>query len=555
MLLVVLATLGVIVAFTFATVKDGGEASAVDVVILKIALNSGIISASASSFPLAWPPVLINMFQVYAVISASAIGDSLSVDCVLRASNSLRPVQAWGLTMVVIPPCVIFLWVVLFATMTFLSTQKTNYLKVHLPVSVIVTLLFVHPVITKSAVKLVACRTVSGRDFLDADFNISCDSDEYVTWMSAIAIPMFVLFTFGVPMAYALAMYRHVRKGTLAARRDVYGFFFSGFRKGAWWFELWNTLRKSLFTISAVIFAPAGVMMQTWAALVLLLLFVVVFSLSQPYEEAYLNNLEGCALSINILTLLFGLGLFTNDQASEDAQNATFATIITICIVIFNLLFVVDVARTLGEHSQYCAVCSKSKRSSQVTQVETRLRRTSSWTGMNRQNLTQLVTHEQVVALQESHDEARTNMLDAIRQRQKRAGQRTKQRLALRKQNASMKKKVASSKLTRIHPETPASRATTSAASTENQNTRNQKLAKYGKNYLARCCTEILSPEQCQLLATSMLSSDGVTLDRNKVLHTFIKLKMKNPDKVVEALLEPTGKITKGMFLEWAEQQ
>ena len=174
---------------------------------------------------------------------------------------------------------------------------------------------------------------------------------------------------------------------------------------------------------------------------------------------------------------------------------------------------------------------------------------------MNRQNLTQLVTHEQVVALQESHDEARTNMLDAIRQRQKRAGQRTKQRLALRKQNASMKKKVASSKLTRIHPETPAARATTSAASTENQNTRNQKLAKYGKNYLARCCTEILSPEQCQLLATSMLSSDGVTLDRNKVLHTFIKLKMKNPDKVVEALLEPTGKITKGMFLEWAEQQ
>ena len=321
LLLVVFATLAVIVGFTFATVQDGGEASAGGVVILKIAVNSGIISAGASGFPLAWPPAVIKMFQVYAVVSASAIGDSLSADCVLRASNSLRPVQAWGLTMVVIPPMVILLWVVLFGTMTLLSKQKTNYLKVHLPVSVIVTLLFAHPVVTKSAVKLVACRTVSGRDFLDADFNISCDSDEYVSWMIAIAIPMFVLFTFGVPLGYALTMYRHVRRGTLTARRDVYGFFFSGFRKEIWWFELWNTLRKSLFTICAVLFAPAGVMMQTWAALCLLLLFLAVFLLSQPYDDTYLNRLERSALSINVITLLLGLGLFTNSVAGDDAHS------------------------------------------------------------------------------------------------------------------------------------------------------------------------------------------------------------------------------------------
>lgn len=59
---------------------DGGEAAAVDVVILKIAINSGIISAGASAFPLAWPPIVVKMFQMYAVASASAIGDSLSAD-------------------------------------------------------------------------------------------------------------------------------------------------------------------------------------------------------------------------------------------------------------------------------------------------------------------------------------------------------------------------------------------------------------------------------------------------------------------------------------------
>ena len=46
--LVVFATLLVIAGMTVATVADGGQAAAVDVIILKIAVNSGIISAGAS---------------------------------------------------------------------------------------------------------------------------------------------------------------------------------------------------------------------------------------------------------------------------------------------------------------------------------------------------------------------------------------------------------------------------------------------------------------------------------------------------------------------------
>ena len=156
-------------------------------------------------------------------------------------------------------------------------------------------------------------------------------------------------------------MYRHVRKGTLADRRHVYGFFFSGFRKEAWWFELWNTLRKSLFTISSVLFAPAGIMMQTWAALLLLLLYVAIFSLSHPYEESYLNRLEHTALSINVLTLLLGLGLFTNENAGPNRKSDSFATLLTVCIVVFNVSFMLQVIWTLTQHSQYCHVCKRKQ--------------------------------------------------------------------------------------------------------------------------------------------------------------------------------------------------
>ena len=157
------------------------------------------------------------MFQMYAVASASAIGDSLSADCVLREST-MRPVQVWALTMLVIPPAVVLLWVVVFGFLRIVR-QRKQYLKVHLPVSIIVTLLFAHPVVTKSAVKLVACRTVAGRTYLDADFGIDCASDEYTVWAINVALPMFIVFTFGIPLWYLLAMYRHARKGRLHEHR------------------------------------------------------------------------------------------------------------------------------------------------------------------------------------------------------------------------------------------------------------------------------------------------------------------------------------------------
>ena len=297
---------------------------------------------------------------MYAVASASAIGDSLSADCVLRTS-SMRPTQAWALTIALIPPIVVFLWFVVFGLASVCSKKKIQYLKVHFPVAVIVTLLFAHPVVTKSAIKLTACRTIAGRNFLDADFNVSCDSEEYMAWTEGVAIPILIFYTFGVPLAYAVAMYRHVRQGTLQTHRDIYGFFFSGFRQDIWWFELWNTLRKSMFTISAVLFAPAGVMMQTWSALVLLLFYVAVFLIAKPYDKPYLNHLERNALSINVVTLLLGVGLFTNDRSGVDAKSDTLAELITVAILASNIFFVLNVGWTLSKHTQYCKCCKKKR--------------------------------------------------------------------------------------------------------------------------------------------------------------------------------------------------
>ena len=49
------------------------------------------------------------------------------------------------------------------------------------------------------------------------------------------------------------------------------------------------------------------------------------------YEHAWLNKLERSALSINVLTLLFGTGLHTNEQAGESRALAELLSVGTVC--------------------------------------------------------------------------------------------------------------------------------------------------------------------------------------------------------------------------------
>ena len=176
------------------------------------------------------------------------------------------------------------------------------------------TLLMGHPVITKAALKLM-CRPVADRT-LESDFNVSCDSEEYYHWGFILALPMVLVFTFGVPTAYALAMYWHVRKGRLAEKRAVYGFLFSGFVKNRWWFELWNTLRKSFFTMGAVLFGPYGTSLQTWARSSCYCCFWP-YSACQTRTGSSISTVWSEQPCRSMCLPSFGTGLYLNEQAGE----------------------------------------------------------------------------------------------------------------------------------------------------------------------------------------------------------------------------------------------
>ena len=90
---------------------------------------------------------------------------------------------------------------------------------------------------------------------------------------------------------------------TSVAHRRIYGYLFSGFVGRAWYWEIWNSVRKCLITACSILFQSWGVAMQTWAALGLMEFFLALFVHMQPYRKPVLNRLELYALTADFVTL------------------------------------------------------------------------------------------------------------------------------------------------------------------------------------------------------------------------------------------------------------
>ena len=344
MVLVLIVSGGLLALVTKMTIAGSGKSSAVDVVIGKIAINHLIIVSSARLFPLKWPGFVNTFFSLMTIMSASAVGESgLSMSCIMRNHATMKPVQSWALVVTVLIP-------VLVATQV-LFWKIRKYMKgAH--ISVMITLLLAHPTITKAAISLIACRKVASKAYLHADMNIECYTSEYNAWLG-LALPMLIVYSVGIPLTYFLILRRHVSKDTLETKRDIYGYLTSGYNDETYWFELWNTVRKAMFSAFSLIFAPLGIPMQTWIAVMLLLLYISVFIYASPYTVEYLNDLEKLALAVDALTLLCGIGLFNNESNDEDRRSEVFSLTISLFVVGMNTVYMVWLFHVLYAHSDY----------------------------------------------------------------------------------------------------------------------------------------------------------------------------------------------------------
>ena len=305
-----------------------------------------IFLLSASLLRLASPTLFTPIQLCYTDVLSFSFGTgAMSLECVQTSfawRDTLIAVALTPVVLVLLP--VITLWPCrkTWATRCRLDAGTT------IQVSAMIGLLLAHPSITKITLHLFACRTINEKRYLEIDFSVPCDNNDYLNVLQyALGIPMILLYCVGIPVWYFVRLWRH--RDDLDAVIGKYGFLLSGFKPTRFYWELYNTVRKGLFTATTVIFLPLGARLQIWATMAVLQGFLAMETWGHPHVNPVLNAMEDLALSLDVFQLFLGLGLFF----VTDVGSNNLAEVFSVLILASNVFFIFHWLRIWYKHSDY----------------------------------------------------------------------------------------------------------------------------------------------------------------------------------------------------------
>jgi len=191
-----------------------------------------------------------------------------------------------------------------------------------------------------------------GTSFLKVDFSLDCQSPEH-TFYKTFAGLMVCVYPVGIPLMYFILLFRtrqQLKAGQVKKEKEMsrdsaleealkkreeneekdktvkaLSFLYDSYQPKFWWFEIFETLRKLALTGFLVFIAP-GTTAQVVVSLVMSIVALVVYALTQPFVDNFNNYLALVANSQLVLTLVCALAIKVNmdgvnqkDQASFDA--------------------------------------------------------------------------------------------------------------------------------------------------------------------------------------------------------------------------------------------
>ena len=113
-------------------------------------------------------------------------------------------------------------------------------------------LLLAHTPVSRKVFQYFHCHNIAGREFLRADYDISCTSDEYYSFMSLV-LGVLIGFTIALPVviSFYLISHRHTLYTTKTSQRI--GWLYAPFVRGAEFWQVHDLLMKMILTVSTAI--------------------------------------------------------------------------------------------------------------------------------------------------------------------------------------------------------------------------------------------------------------------------------------------------------------
>lgn len=245
------------------------------------------------------------------------------------------------------------------------STQHTLHRAL---VSCIVVLFLVHMSVTKTALRLFTCTEVASesspapadasasasagsstpsvavaapRSFLLYDLSVDCDDPSARKFMLGCGLLFFALYALGIPFAAFVALFVRRKRLDEPHTRAMFGFLYAGFRKQHYYWETLVMIRKVCIAIVSVFFAPLGIDVQCYSAILVLVFFAILTQHVQPYARVFFNRLEMASLLTAFYTLVGGLYNISPNVGW------TFKSAVSVSIVVANGLLLLVIVGTL----------------------------------------------------------------------------------------------------------------------------------------------------------------------------------------------------------------
>jgi len=312
------------------------------------------MTAFAKEIDIQWPAQIQQMFKTQETLSMVNTFSMSQIDCVLAAGKDAEMnlnspgemklfFSSWSMYMSL--PIIFIVIAVCFWTFRFLMARyvgkacfkkKLSFeqAKANMIITMLVLLFFAHPTIVKQILMMFECKVLgidaqTGKEmrYLQSDYYVNCDSDEYKRYAIIGYLCMFG-WALGIPLMAAKAINFNIKAiryefvGEVHPDYDEvlhfkklkaisrFGFLFKGYEERdicPYWEVAVIMIRKTLMIILTVYLKDYPIPVRVLFGSLLIVFFLVLHVKYEPFDDDDLDSLETWSLLCSFLTLFLGL--------------------------------------------------------------------------------------------------------------------------------------------------------------------------------------------------------------------------------------------------------
>jgi hypothetical protein len=303
---------------------------------IKIFINYWQLVGITIGLEIPWPESILKFF------SNNVNSSSYSFDCLLETSDPDSYIQVYYKKIIMnalLPLFAILVCVIVWIIISF-RKKDSKYLKIEMVATIVIILLFLHPIITEMLLSIYSCRELEGEGFyLNANLDIECWKGDHLYYALVVALPSVILWAIGVPLG--ILVYLSKRKKDL---KDIeiklrFGFLYNGYKLRNYYWQFFIIFRNVIVIMIIVFLSRFDVNVQALACLLVLILFYYSHITIYPHKNKRLNEIDRLGILIATITIYFGLYFMTDDIDEYSKIGLSVVIIVSNCYFILCWLY------------------------------------------------------------------------------------------------------------------------------------------------------------------------------------------------------------------------